>query len=110
MLTTFSLALGARSSLVIVSPGSAALNAYAARHFGPRRINLMHAAYAIGAVTSPLIVTAVVSAGNSWRWALSINAWFCRGRLLFRERWRSWNHEPFSKRGPQPYLGLGATS
>jgi fucose permease len=47
----------------------AALNAYAVRHFGPRRINLMHAAYGIGAVTSPLIVTAVVSAGASWRWA-----------------------------------------
>jgi fucose permease len=47
----------------------AALNAYAARHFGPRRINLMHAAYGIGAATSPLIVTAAVSAGNSWRWA-----------------------------------------
>ena len=47
----------------------AALNAYAARHFGPRRINFMHAAYGVGAATSPLIVTAVVSVGASWRWA-----------------------------------------
>ena len=47
----------------------AALNAYAVHHFGPRRINLMHPAHGVGAVTSPLIVTAVINAGNSWRWA-----------------------------------------
>ena len=47
----------------------AALNAYAVQHFGPRRINFMHAAYGVGAATSPLIVTAVVSADTSWRWA-----------------------------------------
>ena len=50
----------------------AALNSYAARHFGPRQINFMHAAYGIGAATSPLIVTVVVSAGTSWRWAYLI--------------------------------------
>ena len=52
-----------------LSAGSidAALNAYAARHFGARRINLMHAAYGIGAATSPLVVTVVVSSGHSWR-------------------------------------------
>ncbi|HZA03740.1 MAG TPA: MFS transporter [Propionibacteriaceae bacterium] len=47
----------------------AALNAYAVQHFGPRRINFMHAAYGVGAATSPLVVTAVVSVGTSWRWA-----------------------------------------
>jgi MFS family permease len=47
----------------------AALNAYAARHFGARQVNLMHAAYGIGAATSPLIVTAVIGMGRSWRWA-----------------------------------------
>ncbi len=47
----------------------AALNAYAAHHFGPRQIGLMHAAYGLGAATSPLVVTAVVSLGASWRWA-----------------------------------------
>ena len=54
-----------------LSAGSidAALNAYAARHFGARRINLMHAAYGIGAATSPLVVTGVVSSGHSWRGA-----------------------------------------
>jgi MFS family permease len=47
----------------------AALNAYAVRHFGPRRINSMHAAFGVGAATSPLVVTAGISAGTSWRWA-----------------------------------------
>ncbi len=50
----------------------AALNAYAAGHFGPRRITLMHAAYGVGAATSPLIVTVVVGSGASWRAAYII--------------------------------------
>lgn len=50
----------------------AALNSYAARHFGPRQINFMHAAYGVGAASSPLIVTMVVSTGTSWRWAYVI--------------------------------------
>jgi fucose permease len=47
----------------------ATLNNYAARAFGPRRINLLHASYGVGAATSPLIVTAVIQSGASWRWA-----------------------------------------
>ena len=50
----------------------AALNAYAARHFGPRRINQMHAAYGLGAATSPLIVTTVIGTGAIWRWAYAV--------------------------------------
>src|ERR671910_199795 len=56
----------------------AALNAYAARHFGPRRINLMHAAFGIGAATSPLVVTVVVSAGARWRYRQPSPARSCR--------------------------------
>jgi fucose permease len=52
----------------------ATLNAYAARTFGPRRINLLHASYGVGAATSPLIVSAVVQTGASWRWAYAIVA------------------------------------
>jgi MFS family permease len=47
----------------------AALNSYAARHFGPRQVNFMHAAYGLGAAASPLIASVVVSTGASWRWA-----------------------------------------
>ena len=48
------------------------LNVFAARTFGPRRINLMHASYGLGAAASPLIVTAVIVSGLSWRWAYVI--------------------------------------
>ena len=50
----------------------AALNAYAARHFGARRINQMHAAFGLGAATSPLIVTTLIGAGATWRWAYAV--------------------------------------
>ncbi|HEX8489289.1 MAG TPA: MFS transporter, partial [Propionibacteriaceae bacterium] len=70
----------------------AALNSYAARHFGPRQINLMHAAYGLGAATSPLIVTLVVTSGSSWRWAylvvMIIQALLA---VLFAVSSRRWN-------------------
>jgi fucose permease len=46
---------------------NAALNAYAAAHFGPRRINWMHAAYGLGATAGPVLATAMLGAGLSWR-------------------------------------------
>jgi fucose permease len=49
-----------------------ALNAYAARHFGPRHINQMHAAFGVGAASSPLIVTSLIGVGASWRWAYAV--------------------------------------
>lgn len=51
-----------------------ALNAYAARHFGPRRINFMHAWYVVGAAASPALVTVVLQVGGSWRWPYAIVA------------------------------------
>ena len=48
------------------------LNVFAARTFGPRRINMMHASYGLGAAASPLIVTAVIVSGLSWRWSFLI--------------------------------------
>jgi MFS family permease len=68
----------------------AALNAYAARHFGPRQINFMHAAYGIGAATSPLIVTVVVSSGISWRWAY-LAVMVIQGVLAILFASRRWN-------------------
>jgi fucose permease len=51
-----------------------ALNAHAARHFGARDINWMHASYGLGATVGPLLVTALLSAGRSWRQAYGIMA------------------------------------
>lgn len=81
----------------------AALNAYAARHFGPRQINLMHAAYGVGAATSPLIVTVVVTAGISWRWAY-LSVMIIQGMLavLFAAFSRRWNEAPAFSRAVLP--------
>ena len=50
------------------------LNAHAAGHFGARDINLMHASYGLGATIGPLLVTALLSDGLTWRWAYGIIA------------------------------------
>src|SRR6202042_2483150 len=46
-----------------------ALNAHAASHFGARDVNWMHASYGLGAIVGPLLVTALLSDGITWRWA-----------------------------------------
>lgn len=51
-----------------------ALNAHAASHFGARDINWMHASYGLGATIGPLLVTALLSNGLSWRWTYGISA------------------------------------
>ena len=51
-----------------------ALNAHAARHFGARDINWMHASYGLGATLGPLLVTALLSAGRSWRQTYGVMA------------------------------------
>jgi fucose permease len=45
-----------------------ALNVYAARHFGPRNVNWLHASFGLGATIGPLLVTVLLSSGLSWRW------------------------------------------
>jgi fucose permease len=63
------------AATVLLAAGSGAidsgLNTYAARHFNARYINWMHASYGLGATIGPLLVTATISAGLSWRWAYS---------------------------------------
>jgi len=79
----------------------AALNSYAARHFGPRQINFMHAAYGMGAATSPLIVTLVVSSGTNWRWAY-LNVMIIQVLLavLFAASSRRWNQAQTNETPP----------
>ena len=72
-----------------------ALNAYAARHFGARDINWMHASYGLGATTGPLLVTALLSGGLGWRrtygfMALVLAALAC----VFTVRRRGWQESP----------------
>lgn len=46
----------------------ATLNGHAAARFGARQINWMHASYGLGAILGPLLVTAMLGSGLSWRW------------------------------------------
>ena len=46
----------------------AALNLFVATAFGPRQLNWLHAFYGVGAALGPLLMTAVLAAGWSWRW------------------------------------------
>lgn len=50
------------------------LNVHASRAFGARQVSWMHASYGIGAAVAPLIATATLAAGHSWRWALGVVA------------------------------------
>jgi fucose permease len=45
----------------------AALNTYVATHHGPRMLNWLHACFGVGAASGPLIMTAVLESGASWR-------------------------------------------
>jgi fucose permease len=74
------------------------LNVFAARTFGPRRINMMHASYGLGAAASPLIVTAVIVSGLSWRWAYVIVLALQLGvAVTFSVTWKRWD-VPFPER------------
>ena len=63
-------ALVACGLLVGASAGAidAGLNTYFAAHHGPRLMTWLHAAFGLGAALSPMLMTALVGAGLSWRW------------------------------------------
>jgi fucose permease len=79
-----------------------ALNAHAARHFGARDINWMHASYGLGATLGPLLVTALLSAGRSWRQTYGVMALVLAalGGVLVLAR-RGWRVPPPAP-GPGP--------
>ena len=69
----------------------AGLNAYGATRFSARTLNWLHAFFGLGTTLGPLIVTAVLSSGNVWRWSYVIVG---SGQLLLaltffstRKRW-----------------------
>ena len=79
-----------------------ALNAHASRHFGARDINWMHASYGLGATLGPLLVTALLSAGRSWRQTYGVMALVLAvlGGILAQAR-RRWE-VPASAPDPRP--------
>jgi fucose permease len=87
-----------------------ALNAYAARHFGPRDINWMHASYGLGATLGPLLVTALLASGSGWRLTMgSMSIVLAAIAVLLaaaRHRWRipavPAEEVPSERRRPSP--------
>ena len=78
----------------------ATINAYAARTFGARRINLLHASFVVGAALSPLLVTAFVQTGLGWRWPyVVIAALQLALGLLFLLTHARWTVPPASSPG-----------
>ena len=68
------------------------LNVFAARTFGPRRINMMHASYGLGTAASPLIVTAVIVSGLSWRWSyVTVLGLQLVVAVTFGVTWKRWD-------------------
>jgi fucose permease len=45
----------------------ASLNGYVAAHYSSRTMNWLHACWGVGATIGPLIMTAVLASGSSWR-------------------------------------------
>jgi len=52
----------------------AALNNYVAEHYKPRFMNWLHSFWGLGAIAAPLLVTALITSGSSWRIAARIIA------------------------------------
>ena len=81
---------------------NSSLNAYAAARFGPRDINWMHASYGLGATLGPLLVTALIGSGSSWRLTLAALATVSAVIALIltagRRRWAP----PAGGRGDRP--------
>jgi len=72
-----------------------ALNAHAARHFGARDINWMHASYGLGAIIGPLLVTALLSGGLGWRRAYGLMALVLATlACVFTVACRGWQESP----------------
>ncbi|MGD9617465.1 MAG: sugar MFS transporter [Alphaproteobacteria bacterium] len=69
----------------------AGLNAYGARHFSPGTLNWLHAFFGLGTTLGPLIVTAVLGAGQTWRLSYLIVGALQMGLaatfFLTRKRW-----------------------
>ena len=73
------------------------LNAYAATNFGARHMNWLHAAFGLGAMLGPLVMTAAVTSSLTWRWGYACVAavlWllaiaFAVTARLWKRPWKS---------------------
>jgi fucose permease len=89
----------------------AGINTFAAARFSPRVVNWLHACWGIGASISPLIMTAVVAGGRSWRIGYAIVA--CGMAVMFllfvrtRDVWRIDSASTGADAAPEPTATIG---
>jgi fucose permease len=77
----------------------AALNAHVALYHSGRMMNLMHGGFGVGATLGPLVMTALIGAGLSWRWGYGALALLQLGLAVgFATTRRHW---PAAKSGPR---------
>ena len=79
--------LGIVFSALVVGLGAgtidSGMNTYVAANYGSGRLNWLHACYALGATLTPLIVTGLLVAGQSWRWGYVVTATVQLGLVLY---------------------------
>jgi len=69
----------------------AALNAHVALYRSERLMNLMHGGFGVGATLGPLVMTALLGAGLSWRWGYAALAVLQAGlAVAFAVTWQHW--------------------
>lgn len=79
----------------------ASLNTYAAHHFGARHMSWLHAAYSTGAALGPVLMTALLTLGASWRAGYAIIGGLLGVlALAFTVMRRQWDAGPSSSPGP----------
>jgi fucose permease len=78
----------------------AGLNAYVSTHFSARHMNWLHACYSVGATLGPLLMTAVLVRGGSWRLGYELvgGILLAMAALFFITRER-WNDPPRAAEG-----------
>jgi fucose permease len=82
----------------------AGINTVAAQRFSPRIVNFLHASWGIGATTGPLLMTALLATGHTWRlgYATLALALLALALLFFATR-RLWQQQP-TPSTPSPHL------
>jgi len=73
----------------------AGLNAYVSTHFSARHMNWLHACYSVGATLGPLLMTAVLVRGGSWRLGYElVGGLLLAMAILFLITRNRWNDSP----------------
>ena len=86
----------------------AGINTVAAARFSPRLVSWLHAAYALGAMLGPLLMTGAVTSGLGWRWGYGLLgillALMSIGFLVTVRRWDT--EAPVAAAARQPPIRL----